>query len=245
MAISRRRAIVVSGSTLAGLSLGILPENLQAQATQPTPTPAPQQPWPEQLVERPLRAGFPAPLPLNADGSAPEHPASAAGPITDPLMWRTQNRQAPEIEYDYQKMKIKVDTRGLGKLTGTLHFSDLEKLPRVTHTFLLQCGAPNPRGIVKWTGVRFSDFADTLGLVSGVHYCRLIASDKAYVDEPLATLRHPQVMLAWMMNDAPIAPRHGAPLRLIVPFRYGQRSIKAITEIVFGTPGLPAPPTAA
>ena len=242
MAISRRDAIVISGSTLAGLSLGVLPSHGEAQAT-PQPTPA-QPPWPDQLVERPLREGFPAPLPLNADGSAPEHPATAAGAISDPLMWRTPNRQAPEIEYDFRKMAIKVDTRGLGKLAGTLRFPDLEKLPRVTHTFLLQCGAPNPRGVVKWTGVRFSDFADMLGLVGGVHYCRLIASDKAYVDEPLATLRHPQVMLAWLMNDAPIPPRHGAPLRLIVPFRYGQRSIKAITEIVFGTPGLPAPPTA-
>jgi DMSO/TMAO reductase YedYZ molybdopterin-dependent catalytic subunit len=242
MSISRRNAIAISGSTLAGLSLGIVPGKLHAQAAQPAPTP--QEPWPEQLVERPLREGFPAPLPLNADGSAPEHPASAAGAITDPLMWRTPNRQAPEIEYDYQKMRIKIDTRGLGKLAGTLRFSDLEKLPRVTHTFLMQCGAPNPRGIVKWTGVRFGDFADMLGLSPGVHYCRLIASDKAYVDEPLATLRHPQVMLAWMMNDAPIPPRHGAPLRLVVPFRYGQRSLKAITEIVFSTPGLPAPPTA-
>jgi DMSO/TMAO reductase YedYZ molybdopterin-dependent catalytic subunit len=160
-------------------------------------------------------------------------------------MWRTPNRQAPEIEFDYQKMKIKVDTRGLGKLAGTLQFSDLEKLPRVSHTFLMQCGAPNPRGIVTWTGVRFSDFADMLGLGPGVHYCRFVASDRMYVDEPLATLRHPQVMLAWLMNDAPIPPRHGAPLRLIVPFRYGQRSIKAITEIVFGTPGLPMPPLTA
>ncbi len=242
MTISRRDAILVSGSTLAGLSLGALTrEDLHAQAAPQQP---PQQPWPEQLVERPLREGFPAPLPLNADGSAPENQASEAGPITEPLMWRTQNRQAPEIEYDYQKMKIKVDTRGLGKLAGTMHFSDLEKLPRVSHTFLLQCGAPNPRGVVKWTGVRFSDFADMLGLVSGVHYCRLIASDRLYVDEPVSTLRHPQVMLAWLMNDAPIPPKHGAPLRLIVPFRYGQRSIKAITEIVFGTPGLPAPPAA-
>jgi DMSO/TMAO reductase YedYZ molybdopterin-dependent catalytic subunit len=241
MAISRRDAIVLSGSSLAGLSLCLLPKELHAQAAPQ----AAQQPWPEQLVERPLREGFPALLPLNADGSAPEHPASAAGPITDPLMWRTPNRQAPEIEYDYQKMKIRVDTRGLGKLAGTLHFADLEKLPRVTQTFLMQCGAPNPRGIVKWTGVRFRDFADMLGLVSGVHYCRLVASDRHYVDEPLSTLRHPQVMLAWMMNDAPLPPKHGAPLRLVVPFRYGQRSIKAITEIVFGTPGLPAPPTAA
>jgi len=239
MSISRREALRISGSTLAGLSLGVLsPGNLQAQ------TPQQQEPWPDRLVERPMRQGFPAPLPLNADGSAPEHPESAAGPITDPLMWRTPDRTTPQIEFDYMKMAIKVDTRGLGKLAGTLRFSDLEKLPRVSHTFLLQCGAPNPRGIVKWTGVRFSDFADMLGLVPGVHYCRFVASDRFYVDEEMETLRRPQVMLAWVMNDQPIPPKHGAPLRLIIPFRYGNRSIKAITEMMFATPGLPMPPLA-
>ena len=240
MTLSRRDAICASSAALAGLSLsGLVQEDLAAQAA---PAAQPAVPWPDSLVERPLRAGFPAPLPLNPDGSAPEHPESAAGPITDPLMWRTPNRQAPEIEYDYQKLKVKIDTRGLAKLAGTLHFSDLEKLPRVSKTFLLQCGAANPRGIVKWTGVRFADFADMLGLVPGAHYCRLVASDRHYVDEAIATLRHPQVMLVWMMNDQPIAPRHGAPLRLIVPFRYGNRSVKAITEMVFATPGLPMPP---
>jgi DMSO/TMAO reductase YedYZ molybdopterin-dependent catalytic subunit len=139
-------------------------------------------------------------------------------------------------------MAIKVDTRGLAKLGGTMHFADLERLPRVTRTFFLQCGAPNPKGIVKWTGVQFSAFADMLGLVPGAHYCRFISSDRHYVDEAVATLRHPQVMLAWMMNDEPIPAKHGAPLRLIVPFRYGNRSIKAITEIVFATPSLPMPP---
>ena len=239
MTISRREAIRLSGSTLAGLSLGVLArENLQAQ------TPPQQAPWPDQLVDRPLREGFPAALPLNADGSAPEHPSSEAGLITDPVFWRTPDRKTPEIDFDYKNLKVKVDTRGLGKLAGTMHFSDLEKLPRVSHTFLLQCGAANPRGIVKWTGVRFSDFANMLGLVPGVHYCRLVASDKMYNDEAMATLMHPQVMLAWMMNDAPIPPKHGAPLRLIVPFRYGNRSIKAITEIMFATPGLPMPPLA-
>ena len=237
MAISRRDALWLSGSTLAGLSLGgFTAENAQAQAAQA------QEPWPDTLVERPRRPGFPAPLPLNADGSAPEHAPSAAGPISDPLMWRTPNRQAPEIEFDYRKIAIRVDTRGLAKLGGTLRFADLERLPRVSRTFLMQCGAPNPRGIVTWTGVRFSDFADTLGLDPGVHYARFIASDRHYVDEALTTLRHPQVMLVWMMNEQPLPPRHGAPLRLVIPFRYGNRSIKAITEIVFATPGLPMPP---
>ena len=81
-----------------------------------------------------------------------------------------------------------------------------------------------------------------LSLIPGAHYCRFIASDRFYADEPLATLRRPQVMLAWLMNDEPIPPEHGAPLRLVVPFRYGNRSVKAITEMVFSTPGPRMPP---
>lgn len=241
MDITRRDALALSSSTLAGLSLGMIgAERIAAQAA-----PQQAQDWPPTLVEQPLREGFPAALPLNPDGSAPEHPERAAGPIEGPLMWRTPDRTTPPGEYDYRQMAIKVDTRGLARLRGTLRFADLERLPRVSGTYLLQCGAPLPRGIVKWTGVRFSDFADMLGLIPGAHYARFTATDGAYVDEDVETLRHRQVMLAWMMNDEPLPADHGAPLRLIVPFRYGRRSLKAITEIVFGTPALPAPPTPA
>jgi DMSO/TMAO reductase YedYZ molybdopterin-dependent catalytic subunit len=243
MSVSRRRAIGLSGATLAGLSFG--PLTGEGSAAQAPAGGTAAEAWPDSLVERPMRAGFPAPLPLNADGSAPEHAASEGGPISDPLMWKTKDKEPPPLEFDYRKMAIKVDTRGLAKLGGTLHFGDLERLPRVTGTYLLQCGAANPRGIVTWTGVRFSDVADMLGLVPNVHYCRFIASDRHYVDEPLSVLRHPQVMLVWMMNGQPLSPDYGAPLRLVMPFRYGNRSIKAITEIVFGTPALPPPPAPA
>jgi DMSO/TMAO reductase YedYZ molybdopterin-dependent catalytic subunit len=241
MDVTRRDALIRSGSTLAGVSLGLISaDGLVAQAA-----PAQSQEWPNSLLEGPLTEGFPVPLPLNADGSAPDHPESEAGPIEGRLMWQTSDRATPRGEYDYRNMAIRVDTRGLARLHGTLRFADLERLPRISGTYLLQCGAPLPRGVVKWTGVRFSDFADMLGLVPGAQYARLTAADGAYVDEDVETLRHPQVMLAWMMNDEPIPADHGAPLRLVVPFRYGRRSLKAITEILFGTPALPAPPTRA
>ena len=64
-------------------------------------------------------------------------------------MWRTAERKTREAEFDYKKMTVKVDTRGLAKMAGMMRFTDLEKLPRVSHTFLMQCGAANPRGIVK------------------------------------------------------------------------------------------------
>jgi sulfoxide reductase catalytic subunit YedY len=47
------------------------------------------------------------------------------------------------------------------------------------------------------------------------------------------TMMHPQVVLAWLLNDEPIPPVNGAPLRLVIPFRYGARSIKAVTSISF------------
>src|SRR5690349_16705404 len=102
MTMSRRAAMRASGTALAGMSLGLTPESLIAQ----TPPPAPQ-PVPDKLVDATPRNI--APLPLNPDGSAPEHPASEAGPITEPFMWRYTNGKAPEIEYDYRKLKIKID----------------------------------------------------------------------------------------------------------------------------------------
>jgi DMSO/TMAO reductase YedYZ molybdopterin-dependent catalytic subunit len=240
MSVTRRDAIKISGSTLAGLSLtGLTPADLVTQAA-----PAAQaQEFPATLTETTVRDW--AELPLNPDGSAPVHPESAAGPIRGRLMWRAQPgvREAgvtPPGEYDYTKMRIRVDPRGNARLRGTMVFADLEKLPRHSQTTLLQCGTPEPTGIVKWTGVRFSEFAKMIGLSPEGHYARFIATDRMYVDESVQTLMHPQVMLAWMMNDQPLSADHGAPLRLIIPFRYGNRSIKAITEIIFGTPSLPA-----
>src|SRR6266566_8486635 len=71
--ITRRDAINYSCMTVAGLSLvGLKPKKLVAQGQPPA-----QEPWPDTLVERPLRNI--APLPLNPDGSAPEHSANEAG----------------------------------------------------------------------------------------------------------------------------------------------------------------------
>jgi DMSO/TMAO reductase YedYZ molybdopterin-dependent catalytic subunit len=223
MKVSRREAMQLSATALAGLSLA----RLSSAAAQNAP--------PEGLVDTKLRDA--ATLPLNPDGSAVEYMPQQAGTITG-VLWKTKN-QTPDIEFDYRKMKIKLDARGTAKLSGTLTFGDLERLPRHSYVTLLQCGAPTPRGIVKWTGVRFSDFAQMLGAQSFAYYGRLVGSDNYFIDEDMKTLMHPQVILAWLLNDQPIPPQHGAPLRLIVPFRYGARSLKAITEISFTATSFP------
>ena len=236
MKYSRRETLELSATALAALSVGA--------ATRATPAaaqgaPAPAAPQPDALVETRLRAI--ANLPLKPDGSAVEYTPAEVGSIEGRPFWKTSG--TPDIEFDYRKMKIKVDARGTANLAGTLTISDLEKLPRMSAIYLLQCGAPQPRGIVKWTGVRFSDFAKLVGAQPFANYVRTIASDRYYLEDDMKTLMHPQVMLAWMLNDKPIPPEYGAPLRLVVPFRYGARSLKAITEIQFtATSFPPAPP---
>jgi len=220
MKMSRRETMQFSATALAGLSLaGLDPKELMAQAA----------PQPDGLVDTKLRDI--STLPLKPDGSAVEFMPQEAGAITG-VLWRTKN-QTPEIEFDVRKMNIKVDARGTARLSGTLTFGVLEKLPRHSYVVRLQCGAPNPRGTVKWTGVRFSDFAQAVGAQNFAYYGRLVGSDGYFIDEDMKTLMHPQVVLAWQLNDEPIPPQHGAPLRLIIPFRYGARSLKAIREIQF------------
>jgi DMSO/TMAO reductase YedYZ molybdopterin-dependent catalytic subunit len=142
--LSRREAMQLSTAGLAGLSLGALAlGEAAAQAEAPQPG---------GLIDTKLRDA--SRLPLMPDGSAVEYTPQEAGTITG-VLWRTKN-QTPDIEFDYRKMKIKLDARGTAKLSGTLTFADLEKLPRHSYVTLLQCGAPTPHGIVKWTGVRFS-----------------------------------------------------------------------------------------
>ena len=219
---SRRQAMRVSGSTLASLSLGLDAQEALAQAPQAPP------PFPEKLVEPPLRNI--APIPLLPDGSAPEHPPSAAGTISEPYLWRYTKGQPPEIDFDYRRMKIKVDTRGLATRSGTVTFADLEALPRHSAVTLLQCGAPNPRGIVKWTGVRFSDVAKMLGVQPVAHYVRLVSSDRYYLDEDINTLMHPRSYSRGCSTRQPIPPRRwrAAAAGYSVPLHGG---LKAVTDL--------------
>ena len=231
MEISRRKALKASGAALAGLSLGAVnPAEALAgvQASQA-----------EGLTDANLRNL--ADLPLNADGSAVQFSPQEAGSIQGRVIWRYTSGETPDIEFDYNKMKINVATRGTALRTGTMTFADLEKLPEHSEVVKLQCGSPEPSGIVKWTGVKFSDFASMMGIQSTAHYCRIVGSDNYYVEEDMKTMMHPQVMLAWKMNDGPIPPEHGAPLRFVIPFRWAGRSVKGITDILFTATSFPHP----
>ena len=79
---------------------------------------------------------------------------------------------------------------------------------------------------------RLVDFAQKFALTG--EYAGLSTPDGSYfVGLDAASALHPQTLLAYEMNGQPLAPEHGAPLRLVVPVKYGIKSIKRIGTIRF------------
>ena len=93
--------------------------------------------------------------------------------------------------------------------------------------------------VIHYKGLRFSDFMDTfkLGKKSDGTYYKYVGLEtpdgKYYVSIDMKSMRHPQTVLAYEMNEAPLSIENGAPLRLIIPIKYGVKSIKRIGHIYF------------
>jgi DMSO/TMAO reductase YedYZ molybdopterin-dependent catalytic subunit len=84
--------------------------------------------------------------------------------------------------------------------------------------------------------VRFADFIKHFGLnkEAQMQYVGMCTPDQEYyvgIDRESAL--HPQTILAYEMNGKRLNAEHGAPLRLIIPVKYGVKSLKRIGSIYF------------
>ena len=57
--------------------------------------------------------------------------------------------------------------------------------------------------------------------------------EEYYVSIDMPSAMHPQTLLAYEMNGAPLTVPHGAPLRLVMPVKYGIKNIKQIGSIEY------------
>jgi hypothetical protein len=90
--------------------------------------------------------------------------------------------------------------------------------------------------IMKWGGTKFSDFAAAHG-PSGAMQKACVGLETPdggyYVGLDRASAMHPQTLLAYEMNGQPLTNEHGAPLRLIIPVKYGIKNLKRIGKVTF------------
>jgi DMSO/TMAO reductase YedYZ molybdopterin-dependent catalytic subunit len=116
---------------------------------------------------------------------------------------------------------------------------EIKALPRVEMTTELKC-IEGWSTVVHWAGARLADLAALTGLAARdglgdlLRYAALETPDAAYyvgLDMPSAL--HPQTLLCYEMGGQPLTPEHGAPLRLVIPVKYGIKNLKQVGTIRF------------
>ncbi|MEY8838345.1 protein-methionine-sulfoxide reductase catalytic subunit MsrP [Cribrihabitans sp. XS_ASV171] len=100
--------------------------------------------------------------------------------------------------------------------------------------------------VIPWNGFELADLLALAGVQDGAKY---VAFETAYRPEEMPGVRfpvidwpyreglrldeamHPLTIMATGIYDRPIPNQNGAPLRLVVPWKYGFKSIKSIVRI--------------
>ena len=109
----------------------------------------------------------------------------------------------------------------------------LRALPHVSYTVKHHC-VEGWTAIASWSGIPLSSVMTLAGVRPAARYVRFESFDNGYFTSwDLATCAHPQTILADGFNGAPLAPDHGAPLRLYSPLKLGYKNIKYLTRMTF------------
>jgi DMSO/TMAO reductase YedYZ molybdopterin-dependent catalytic subunit len=136
----------------------------------------------------------------------------------------------------------------------TLTLDELRQMPSASVTSVLECAGngraffePPVAGIqwekgavgnARWTGVRLAEILKRAGVRPTGQFVTMNGADRGMGQQPdfirqlpIAKALDPDTLIAYDMNDEPITPLHGFPLRAIVPGWEGAYSIKWLTHL--------------
>jgi sulfoxide reductase catalytic subunit YedY len=141
----------------------------------------------------------------------------------------------------------KVEVTGLVENPMTLDASDLiAKFPLEERVYRFRCVEAWSM-IVPWTGFPLAKLIEAAKPKSGAKFVRFVSFNKPeeapglkrYSQYPwpyneglrLDEAMHPLTLVASGIYGKPLPKQHGAPLRIVVPWKYGYKSIKSIVKI--------------
>jgi DMSO/TMAO reductase YedYZ molybdopterin-dependent catalytic subunit len=111
-----------------------------------------------------------------------------------------------------------------------LRLSDIQALPKF-EMITNFCCIEGWSAVAHWGGARFSDFTRRYfppGREVPDYVYLATPGEDYYVSLDRKSALHPQTLLAYEQNGKPLEAVHGAPLRLVIPVKYGIKNIKQV-----------------
>ncbi|BAY19149.1 oxidoreductase molybdopterin binding protein [Anabaenopsis circularis NIES-21] len=206
--LTRRRLLQLSGMSSMGLLLSSCGTNLLSEQVGSLTEPLN------------LKVGE---LLLKAQTPVPEFPISAIEP--NALLINSFNG-TPQI--DPATFRLIID--GEVNQPMQLSIADIQKLPLTSMVIRHVC-VEGWAAIVQWGGVRLSDLLNLVQPKSQVRYAYFQSADDYYESWDIASVLHPQTLMAYQKNGQPLSAENGAPLRLAAPIKLGYKQSKWVTRI--------------
>ena len=139
------------------------------------------------------------------------------------------------MEGDFKDWRLRVE--GLVERPLALSLAELRALPSRTQITMHNCDE-GWSAVGQWTGVQLARILDLAGLRLAARYVVFHCLDTIQLDGTpyyesidLLDAVHPQTILAYDMNGAPLPVGHGAPLRLRVELQIGYKNAKYLDRI--------------
>jgi DMSO/TMAO reductase YedYZ molybdopterin-dependent catalytic subunit len=125
---------------------------------------------------------------------------------------------------------VKVD--GLVDTPLTIDRATWQGLQRTKGTADFNCVEGWGVDDVRWGGVAPSVLFEQAGVRPEARYAVVYAYGGEYLSSlPLDLMQDSQTMLADQLNGASLPPKHGGPLRLVVPKQLGYKNVKWVARI--------------
>ncbi|MEW6325884.1 MAG: molybdopterin-dependent oxidoreductase, partial [Nitrospirota bacterium] len=129
--------------------------------------------------------------------------------------------------------ELRLEVCGLEEQPRSIGWSALASIPRIRVNVPLICQLFNWSETVEWEGIRLVDLLDFLRVETHPDGYYAFYSRDGMFFETLSRdeARDPRVLLAYGLNGTPLPEPHGGPLRLVVPFLQGYKSVKWLGAI--------------
>jgi sulfoxide reductase catalytic subunit YedY len=238
-AFLKTAGIVSATAFLAACGVGVASQSLPPGA--PTPIPG----W-SALTPTPS-----APVPDNAQGQTTDELGNKLNTLTDITTYNnyyefSEDKQAPaQLSKNFKTSPWSVQVGGLVQNPKTYSIDDLLKFQQKERIYRLRCVEAWSM-VIPWTGFELSNILNEVQPMASAKYVAFTTiMDPAQMPGEASSLfpwpyteglrldeaMHRLTILATGLYGHPLPNVDGAPIRLVVPWKYGFKGIKAIVKI--------------